>query len=380
MTRVTTPLGPEILPGAREYQWVASIVDAVERRTGRRSSWDRRLFEEPTDAFARTFPAGPMAVSREHILRPVMHAYDAPGELTAQDRQRARLGVWVVVHEIDHQQAELGDDAAPDAVRQLGPEDMALSEGFAEVKAARLTGLVMQDIGMDKAIPGSVSAFHGSVYPGYRAGVDRVLTGLQKVTGLSPENVVSAVEQAPRLQRYNAMADLVIDTRLDGLVPEAHRSQIRLQLSRPLRDQLGALMQHESPNGDPVALDRLGREHADGALAELEHQVGVIEQHYRQYDADAPRMPMSWQDRSLVVRIEAYYGRSTADVENAHLRQFLDNGSRTGLGGGGTAAGAGGGAAGGAAAGGAAASAAAAAGPVGAWIAHRSGGRPFGKE
>jgi hypothetical protein len=78
VTRVTTPLGREILPHTREYQWVASIVDAVERRTGRPSSWSRRLYEELGETTGMAQLDGPMTIRRD-VLDSVMHAYDATG-------------------------------------------------------------------------------------------------------------------------------------------------------------------------------------------------------------------------------------------------------------------------------------------------------------
>lgn len=315
MTRVATiVLGPEILPGTREYQWVAYVVEAVERRTGRPSSWNRRLYEDRTGVLAAAVPSGPMSVSRAEILAPVMRAYDAPETLSLDGRQRAGLGVWVIVHETDHHQAELGDAAAPDAIQELSPEDEALSEGLADLKAARLTGPIMQDIQMDQAIPGSLGAFSGSLYPGYRAGADGVLTGLHRTTGLPREDVLSAIEQTPRLQRYNTMADLVIATRLAGLMPPAHMPQVRQRLSRPLRHELAGLHKYESaPYPDALALDGLGREFSARAIRNVERTVDAIEQQYRQ---------------------------SSGGLETAHLRQFLDNGPQSDRGAGAAAGGA----------------------------------------
>jgi hypothetical protein len=332
----TIALGPEILPGTREYEWVRYVVEAVVRRTGRPSSWNRRLYEDRTGVLAAAVPNGPMSVSRAEILNPVMRAYDAPATLSHDGRRRARLGVAVIVHETDHHQAELGDDSAPDAIQELSPEDEALSEGLAEVKATSLTGLIMQDIQMDQAIPGSIGAFSGSLYPGFQAGVDGVLTGLHRITGLPRDDVLSAIEQTPRLQRYNTMADLVIATRLAGLMPPAHMAQVRKSLSRPLRQELAGLHKYESPYRDPLALDGLGREFSARAIRNLERTLGTLEQQYRQ-PADG--------------------------LETAHLRQFLDNGSQSDRG------------AGAAAGGGAAASGTAAAAPP-AWRVDRfrSGG------
>lgn len=52
--------GREIRPDSREYQWVASIVAAVEQRTGKPSTWNRRLYEEHNGTGATAQHNGPM--------------------------------------------------------------------------------------------------------------------------------------------------------------------------------------------------------------------------------------------------------------------------------------------------------------------------------
>ena len=365
-------MGPEILPTTREYQWIASIVEAVERRTGRRSSWNRRLYEELSGTGGTAQVDGPMTVNRPLVLEPVMRAYDATGPLSLEEVGWARIGAMLVVHETDHHQHEVGDEHAPDAVRFASMESEVLTEGLADSNRDRIVDQVITDIGMDKAIPRIHEVRAVMPYAGYQAGVEGVLQGLHTISGRSREEVHAAVDGTPFAQRYNALADVVIDSRLKNLMPPEHRSQIRLRLSRPLREELGSLGNYSAENEPPVKLAERGRETAARAIQQLERELGAIEQHYQRYGEHPPRMPMSAQERAQVERIEAFYGRPSIELETAHLRQFLDNGTRAGLGGG---AGAG---AGGGAAGGAAASTAAAAGS--AWDAQRFGSRPFGKE
>jgi hypothetical protein len=348
-------MGSEILPSTREYQWVASIVDAVERQTGVRSGWNRRLFEEPSERSGKAYMNGPMTLNRQDVLDPVLHAYDATEPLGLAKTGHARFSAMVVVHETDHHQCDEGDDKAPDAVRHAAPENAVLTEGLAEVNSSRVIQAVIRDSGMEAEVPRIQDVLMPSLYPGYHAGVEQALSGLSTISGRSLDDVLATVNRTPIAQRYNAMADVLIDARLDGLMPPEHRSQIRLRLTEPLRERLGALRQFESAASlDPQAGADQARGYATRALRTVERELGSVERHYRQYGEHAPRMPMSAQDRSLVEKIESYYGRSTADLETAHLRQLLDNGSDRGAG------------AGAAAGGGAAAGAAAAASPV-AW-------------
>jgi hypothetical protein len=219
---------------------------------------------------------------------------------------------------------------------------------------------------MGAAIPQIHDVTVTAGYAGYQNGVDGVLDGLQSISGRSPDEVLEAVSGSPFAQRYNAMADVVIDSRLSGVMPPEHRSQIRIRLNRPLREELGSLARLDPNIVPPNELADRGRAAGARAVGRLEHELVSIEQHYEQHGGlQAPRMPMSVQDRAQVQRIEAFYGRPSIDHETAHLRQFLDTGAQAGRGGGA--------ASGGAAAGSAAAAGAAAARPPAqAWS--RSGG------
>jgi hypothetical protein len=335
---VTTALGPEILPGTREYEWVASIVDAVERRTGRRSSWNRRLYEAIGESDGWAGIDGPLSIKR-NVLDAVMHAYDATGPLGLQETGGARVAVMLVVHETDHHQNSVGDETAPDAVAYTSAEGVAVTEGLADINRDRIVDQVIDDIGMDQAVPRIHDLTATTPYAGYQTGVQGVLDGLHEISGRSPEEVLTAVDRTPFAQRYNAMADVVIDSRLDGLMPPEHRSQIRLRLTRPLREELGKLAGYDPKTDLPNALADRGRAAAATAVERLGSELAAIESHYRRHGDHPPRMPMSAQERSQVQRIEAHYGRPPLDAETAHLRQFLDTGGRAGRAGGGAAAG-----------------------------------------
>ncbi|MGW7685504.1 hypothetical protein ACWGID_32480 [Kribbella sp. NPDC054772] len=151
----TSLRGLEIRPDTREYQWVARVVAAVEHRTGRASTWNRRPYDEHSGIAASAEYNGPMTISRYQVLDPVMEAYDASGPPDLQTRGAAHIGAMVVVHETDHHQHEAGDEDAPDAVGRFSEECVAVREGLSDSNAARLTDPIIRDIGMDKAVPGS---------------------------------------------------------------------------------------------------------------------------------------------------------------------------------------------------------------------------------
>jgi hypothetical protein len=311
-------MGPEILPGTREYQWVASVVEATERLTGRPSSWNRRLYEQLGESAGSAQSDGTMTISRPQVLEPVMRAYDAPGSVDLPTTEGARAGVMIVVHETDHHQHEFGYAFEPDAIQLASPEYTVATEGLAANNRDRVVDPVIQDIGMDNVVPRILEAPMISAYAGYQAGVEGVLHGLHTLSGMSPYEVWETVDQAPFVQRYNAMADVLIDSRLKDLMPEQDRSEIRRQLSQPLKDELGSLTQYTLGIEPPDQLAQRGRETGARAVLRVEQVLKGVEAEYR----------------------------LSVDAETARLRQFLEVGGAAARGG----AAAGGGAAGGAAA------------------------------
>ncbi|MFG1906419.1 hypothetical protein [Kribbella sp. NPDC048928] len=47
-------VGPELTPSSPEYQWVQSVIQSVERRTGTWSRWNGRVYEEPNPKYLGT--------------------------------------------------------------------------------------------------------------------------------------------------------------------------------------------------------------------------------------------------------------------------------------------------------------------------------------
>ncbi|GAA2795750.1 hypothetical protein GCM10010522_11590 [Kribbella solani] len=316
-------MGPEILPGTREYQWVARVVAAVEGRTGLESSWNRRLYEELITS-ATAEENGPMTIHRS-VLEPVMNLYEStepPGDWEAA---AARAAVATVVRETDRQQHQTGDQNAPDAISVDSMEFEPLVEGLAEVNRERIFEAVIADIGLDKVIP-QIHQYHAATHrAGYQAGVEGVLEGLHRISGLPLEEVHAAVNSAPYVHGYEAMVDVVIDSRLAELMPEEHRSQIRLVLAQPLREELGSLAEYDLVQVVPAVLAERGHETGAKAVERLEQELQIVEQHYLRHGDNAPRMPMNTPEVELLRRIESYYGGSDAGLEVSRLRELLDD-------------------------------------------------------
>jgi hypothetical protein len=200
VTGVTVRLGPEITPGTREYEWVASIIAARERRTGEPTGWNGRLYEQPdNDIHAAAHGDGSLSVNRDNILQPVLQAYDARRELSADELRLARRGAIVILHEVEHLGSYRGDDTAPDAVELDSPEEEAVAESLADTRAIRDVNPIIVAIGMHTAVPGVLDADDTITYAAYNAGMDTVVTGLSASN--SPRSSRSTWTTSPSTRR-----------------------------------------------------------------------------------------------------------------------------------------------------------------------------------
>jgi hypothetical protein len=277
-------LGPEVLPGTPEYEWVSSVVAAVERRTGRTSRWNRQIYEEASGfQGGKAVADGPLLLSRVDILDPAMRAYNSTDPLTPDQIVAARRAVYGVVHEAVHHLSDPGDDSAPDAVRHGSPEEIALEESLADTEAIRIELDVIRDIGMDRAVPRIVDLhITASSYSAYNEGLNRVVDGLSEITDRHPDDIRSEIHRTPIPQRYNAMADLIIDRRLADLAD--FRTELRSRLAEPLRSELGALSKYQ-PIDRPAevtpqqAVD-LGGQYAQRAIREVRERLPALRTQY----------------------------------------------------------------------------------------------------
>ncbi|TCO49578.1 hypothetical protein EV646_103560 [Kribbella antiqua] len=120
MTGVIVRLGPEITPGSREYAWVATIIDARERRTGELSGWNGRLYEQPDSRAIRDVNPIIVAQVRARLTEPLRHelallyGYEGP--------RRAELGKVLTDDELAGIGRENGDRAGQGQRRVAAPQ------------------------------------------------------------------------------------------------------------------------------------------------------------------------------------------------------------------------------------------------------------------
>jgi hypothetical protein len=281
---VADQLGPEIPPGSPEYIWVSSIISAVEKRTGTSSRWNGRLYEEPNPAYlGSAHHDGSMTVSPKNVLEPVRDAYTGR-PMKANDYIRVRDAVLTVTHEAAHLTSHLGDPAGPGAHPVGDPADRALEEGLAESWTHRNVDAVIYDIGMDRSVPGVIGPPNVDAYKAYSAATNSLAQGLGTVAGVPPDEVRRQLHGADRAQRWNKVADLMIDRRLGGLMPPEHRDVVRQNLVQPLRTEFAKLPAVQQDAGlDGAAKAQAGRRTGQDAVSGLNTTLNHAETHYRSW-------------------------------------------------------------------------------------------------
>lgn len=291
-----------IRPDTFEYQWVAAVVDAVARRTGVPSRWNRELFEEPLPGNAGSaLESGGLTVDRE-ALDLVVKAYQGH-QLDDDELETLRQAVTTVSHEAKHLTSWPGDLNAPDAVGLYEPDNVSLEEGLVEDWAQNTVDDVIRDIGMDQVVPGLTGHQPDDTSPAYTAGTDGLISGVSELTGASPEYLRQNIAATGRAQRWSATAQYLVEQRLGDLVPAEHRDAVRGQVMDAMRTQFAPLKAlHDSEQSDMSKLIA-GHQIGQQTVASLTTTLDGIENHYREHQ----------QQAALQV-----------DPEVAQLRKFLD--------------------------------------------------------
>ncbi|WP_329002904.1 hypothetical protein OHA18_06845 [Kribbella sp. NBC_00709] len=283
----------EISPDTWEYRLVAAVVYAVEQRAGgvaadARTRWNGRLLEsEDPDFLGFAEVDGSVSVSVANVLEPLRRVRDLDRALTDDEAWEVRDAFATLTHEAAHLLAENGDEQAPDAY----PYDAA-AEAFNEGRTEHWTHLnldnvvrdVFPDAGLEHAQVAVMSQSNDDAYAAYTPAARHLDQALATRSGLTDAQVTQKLMCADDLQRWNVAVDLVIDERFvkPGLMPEAHRAEVRKELVAPLRDSLAGLVAveaDESVGDDEKAAESMKA--ARSAVAELDHELNRIERKYR---------------------------------------------------------------------------------------------------
>ncbi|MFK4090424.1 hypothetical protein ACI2LF_40330 [Kribbella sp. NPDC020789] len=288
-------LGPEIGPDSWEYRWVAHWVRAVEERTGQPTTWNGRLYEELGRPDGTVLDDGTLAVSREHVTEPAKLATTANRPLS-QDEANAAAQAYIRSARLGRQsQSTPGDATQPGATPPDALESTGLDNALVESWTQRNIHELVRSSGLDDEHVG----YAQHAWPAYRAATDQLLATASGRAGVPPAQLRAEVEETGRAQRFGVIADRIIDHRLGGLVPEAHRTEVRAVVEGPFRRNLrGLAMTELSETTHPGTKLSWGHESAELAGHELDANLDTIEDHYRGWQeqnpgTEPPRMPAS---------------------------------------------------------------------------------------
>ncbi|MFI5697521.1 hypothetical protein ACIA58_37030 [Kribbella sp. NPDC051586] len=283
----------EISPQSWEYRLVAAVIYAVDQRVGGnaaapRTHWNGLLLEETNpDFLGSAGDDGSMSVSIENVLEPLRKARDLNRPLNGGEAWELRDAMGTLTHEAVHLLAELGDQNAPDAY----PYDSAATadnegrtEHWTHVNLDDIVRDVFPDAGLEHAEASVSSQTSLDAYPAYTPAAREFDRALAARSGLTSSEVTEKLMVTDDSQRWNVAVDLVIDERLakPGLMPEAHRAEVREQLVAPLRDSLSGLEAIEAD--DSLGSDDKSTEAtkaAQKAVAGLDQELNRIERRYR---------------------------------------------------------------------------------------------------
>jgi hypothetical protein len=291
----------EISPQSWEYRLVAAVIYAVDQRFGGtaaapRTHWNGVLFEEPEpDLLGTAGDDGSMSVSIENVLEPLRRARDLDRPLTGGEAWELRDAMGTLTHEAVHLLTQIGDETAPEAY----PYDSAAiadnegrTEHWTHVNLDDVIRDVFPDAGLEHVQDDVLDQTSLDAYPAYTAAARQLDLALAARSGLTSTEVTEKLLLSDDAQRWNVAVDLVIDERLvkPGLMPEAHRAEVRRRLVEPLRDSLSGLEAVE-------ANDSLGSDHksseatkaAQKAVVGLDEQLNRIERKYRIDNAQSTR-------------------------------------------------------------------------------------------
>jgi hypothetical protein len=329
--------GPEILPGTWEYELVAAVVAKAAEYAGRPTNWNGKLYEQPGPISGVYEPDGSMTVSRTHVLDQARSAY-TPGDTVTSEQSHAAAGATrMLVFQARLSLTDRGDDSMPGATPIGSLEDLALEGGLADHFARRYTTRIADELA-EHPLP---TLAHPPAFPAYLAATDRLMYPLSGATGVGPDRLRDLIESTERPQGFNAIADRVLDHELGDLVPDAHRDQLRQELTSPLRRGLGQLTLVEAGQAtDPGTKHGRGDGTAEWATLEFEANLDDIKDHYESWaeqnpGTEPPPLPDSlldtFRDRENQVRqhwaAEGHEQNTqpppVRDAEIADLQRFL---------------------------------------------------------
>jgi hypothetical protein len=267
----------------RAYWVVRDLIEAVERRIRIPSGWNGQVYESPGpgvlgragrrfndeidplhDWDAVTANAEHSITVRSDLLKHVLKAWK--GTRDVNDNYRAHQSVLRIVQAA----ARLSRD---DIVANPPPapghrEDAAsdvLTDGLTQIWALDNTNTIITDIDLNTRSPRVTATRTIDLMPHSSSAARRFVKDLSEAAGRPLDVTHRELLSASPQQRWNVIADWMIDRNLTGLIDDRQRATLRRELAAIAHDQYARVAQvphrvAEMPDSQPV--DRVHRANA----------------------------------------------------------------------------------------------------------------------
>lgn len=200
------------------YALVRRFTGAVSKRTGRPSRWNGVILVDPSpepETVGLAYPDdGHLTLSGPLIVDRLLQAY-AGEPVPDEDLDKLLNAAATVAHEAGHLDDRDGQHADGHPVDD--EPAVALDEGLRERWTWDNLDDLLHETGLAERVPGLVGRDTLDEYPAYTAALDKLLTGLEPLTGLRPDELADELRRIDRPQRWNRIAELAVQHELPDL-------------------------------------------------------------------------------------------------------------------------------------------------------------------
>lgn len=253
------------------YREIERLYHAArEMRPSELDRWNGTLEAVTADRWGELGTDGTLRLNEPLVL-------DCLGTDKASTDQAQALST--IYHEALHGRVPIDAETEPNAYR--GRESKALDEGLTEFATIEDTQLFAERTGYQNLVPGPPQ------YPAAYAATEKLLD-YAATPGPERDALVDRALARPVVMRWDVVADQVVRTRLDGVVPAdpAHQQAARAEL-------VNAMANSSWHRLEKVNSPSIGQAAAESSIEASNKAIGRIEQHYQQspnqpYPATAP--------------------------------------------------------------------------------------------
>ncbi len=254
----------------RAYWLVRDLIEAVERKIRIPSAWNGQLYESSGpgvlgragrrfnddinplhDWDAVTANADHSITVRSDLLKHVLTA--KRGIRDVDDNYKAHQSMLRIVQVVARlSRDEIVANPPPGPGRREDAASDVLTDGLTQIWALDNTNTIINDIDLNTRSPRVTATRTVDVIPHASSAAKRFVKDLSEAAG-RPEDVTQReLLSASPQQRWNVIADWMIDRNLTGLIDDRHRAGLRRELADIAHDEYARVAKIPDRVGQPV--------------------------------------------------------------------------------------------------------------------------------